>query len=76
MNAVGWQAAADEFVRYDIAPGVDHCAGGPGADQTDLLSALDAWVTQGTAPTTLTATKVSNGATRFSRPLGISSGAP
>jgi len=27
-NAVGGQAAADEFVRYYIAPGVNHCAGG------------------------------------------------
>jgi hypothetical protein len=68
-TAVGGQAAADEFVRYYIAPGVDHCAGGPGADQTDLLSALDAWVSNGTAPGTLTTTKVTNGATQFSRPL-------
>jgi hypothetical protein len=71
-TAVGGQAAADEFARYYIAPGVDHCAGGPGADATDLLSALDAWVTQGTAPATLTATKVSsNGATQFTRPLCV-----
>ena len=68
-TSVGGQAAADEFVRYYIAPGVDHCAGGPGADQTDLLAALDAWVINGTAPGTLTTAKVSNGATQFSRPL-------
>ena len=69
-NAVGGQSAANEFVRYYIAPGVDHCAGGPGADNTDLLSALDAWVTGNTAPGTLTAKKVSaTGATQFSRPL-------
>jgi len=68
-TAVGGQANADAFVRYYIAPGVDHCAGGPGADTTDLLTALDAWVTQGAAPGTLTAAKVSNGATQFSRPL-------
>ena len=41
----------------------------PGADQADLLSALDAWVTQGTAPGVLTAAKQVNGATQFTRPL-------
>jgi pimeloyl-ACP methyl ester carboxylesterase len=68
-TAVGGQTAADEFVRYYMAPGVNHCEGGPGADQTDLLGALDAWVVKGTAPGTLSATKVSNGAVQASRPL-------
>ncbi|KQP21753.1 tannase/feruloyl esterase family alpha/beta hydrolase [Pseudorhodoferax sp. Leaf267] len=67
--AVGGQAAMDGFARYYIAPGVNHCSGGPGADDTDLLSALDAWASQGTAPGTLTATKVAGGATQFTRPL-------
>lgn len=68
-DAVGGQANADEFVRYYIAPGVNHCAGGPGADDADLLAALDAWVTEGTAPATLAARKVADGETVFSRPL-------
>jgi alpha-beta hydrolase superfamily lysophospholipase len=67
--ALGGQAAMDGFARYYIAPGVNHCAGGPGADTTDLLSALDAWVDKGTAPGTLTATKVVAGAAQFARPL-------
>ncbi len=69
VAVVGGQANADAFVRYYIAPGVNHCAGGPGADQTDLLSALDAWVVDGTAPGTLTATKMSGTSTQFTRPL-------
>lgn len=69
VNTLGGQAAADEFVRYYIAPGVDHCAGGPGADTTDLLTALDAWVTQGSAPGTLSAAKQAGGNTTFTRPL-------
>ena len=32
VDALGGQANADNFVRYYIAPGVNHCAGGPGAD--------------------------------------------
>jgi feruloyl esterase len=69
-NAVGGAANVTEFVRFYIAPGVGHCAGGPGADTVDLLSALDAWVDRGTAPGTLTAEKRDTaGATLFSRPL-------
>jgi hypothetical protein len=68
-TTVGGQANVDEFVRYYIAPGVDHCAGGPGADQSDLLTPLDAWVTQNAAPATLTASRSANGAVQFTRPL-------
>jgi len=69
VAATGGQAAADDFMRYYVAPGVLHCRGGPGADQSDLLSALDAWVTKGTAPGTLTATRLVNGAVQGTRPL-------
>ena len=63
-------ASTDTFVRFYIAPGVNHCAGGPGADTVDLLGALDNWVTNSSAPGTLTANKVDNaGAVTFSRPL-------
>ena len=58
VNSMGGQAAADSFVRYYIAPGVNHCSGGPGADNADLLAALDSWVDKGTAPGTLTANKI------------------
>ena len=68
-TAVG-DASTDTFVRYYVAPGVNHCAGGPGADDVDLLSTLDGWVVNGTAPGTLTAQKLDTaGAVAFSRPL-------
>lgn len=70
VAAVGGQTAADAFMRYYIAPGVDHCAGGPGADTADLLTALDSWATGGTAPGTLTAQKLdASGVVQFERPL-------
>jgi hypothetical protein len=70
VAAVGGQTAADAFMRYYIAPGVDHCGGGPGADTADLLTALDNWVAGGTAPGTLTAQKLdASGAVQFDRPL-------
>jgi hypothetical protein len=61
---------ADEATRFYVAPGVNHCAGGPGADSADLLQALDAWVTEDRAPGTLTAEKRdAAGDVAFSRPL-------
>ena len=73
VNALGGRANADGSVRFYIAPGVDHCGGGVGADQTDLLTPLDKWVTRGRGPDTLTATKVdpTTGATLLSRPLCV-----
>jgi hypothetical protein len=63
--------STDTFVRYYVAPGVNHCAGGPGADNVDLLTALDNWVANdNNAPGTLTAQKLdAAGAVSFSRPL-------
>ena len=78
VTAVGGQANADQFVRYYIAPGVNHCAGGPGADSADLLSALDAWVSKGHAPGTLRARRVDalTGETVLTRPLCVYPGYP
>ena len=59
-------ARFDESVRLYLAPGVQHCGGGPGADDFDLISALDAWVSSGAPPTNIVAT---NRARNFTRPL-------
>ena len=67
---VGGQSIADTFSRFYLAPGVNHCHGGPGADKSDLLSALDAWVTSGTAPGSLAAAQLAvDGSSNFTRPL-------
>jgi hypothetical protein len=59
--------------RLYIAPGVNHCGGGPGADRFDLLTPLVAWVEEGKAPDVPVARKVDaqSGATLFSRPLCV-----
>jgi feruloyl esterase len=44
------------FVRYFPVPGMNHCSMGPAADQFDMLSPLVAWVEQGIAPASVTAT--------------------
>ena len=72
VASVGGRANADHFLRYYLAPGVNHCAGGPGADGTDLLAALDDWVVNGKAPGTMQAARVDGtGATVISRPLCV-----
>lgn len=69
-DALGPQAASASTRLY-IAPGVNHCAGGDGADSFDALGAMMDWVEKGTAPGTLTAVKrdAKTGEVKFSRPL-------
>jgi feruloyl esterase len=64
------QRQANGFMRLFMAPGMQHCAGGPGPDtfgqmvtgaqsdpQHDLTLALERWVEQGVAPEQVIATK-------------------
>ena len=69
QKAVG-AANAAQATRFYVAPGVNHCSGGTGADQVDLLTALDDWVTRSVPPATLIAEKrAPDGSSEFSRPL-------
>ncbi|MCY4013062.1 MAG: tannase/feruloyl esterase family alpha/beta hydrolase [Gammaproteobacteria bacterium] len=47
--------ATDDFLRLFMVPGMVHCAGGPGAWETDYVEPLVAWREQGTAPDRLVA---------------------
>lgn len=68
-KAVG-DVGANAATRLYIAPGVNHCASGVGADTVDLLAALDQWSSGNTAPATLNARKLdAGGAEVLSRPL-------
>ena len=62
------QRDADSFLRVYMAPGVQHCEGGPGADsfadigssadpEHNLNAALEQWVEKGKAPSTIIASK-------------------
>jgi hypothetical protein len=68
------QQNADTFVRVFMVPGMQHCGGGPGADnfgatvsvtptdaQHSLELSLEQWVEKGAAPTTIIATKFAQG---------------
>jgi len=77
---------ADSFLRLFMVPGMQHCGGGPGPDvfgqmgfsaqndpQHNLYTALEQWVEKGSAPSTVIATKQTDGggasAVRMTRPL-------
>ena len=75
------QRQANGFMRLYMAPGMQHCSGGPGPDnfgqivtrsqsdpQHDLTLALERWVEQGVAPEAVIATK-RQGATPEAPPL-------
>ncbi|ERS96217.1 hypothetical protein HMPREF1624_07126 [Sporothrix schenckii ATCC 58251] len=49
--------AVDSFYRVFVAPGVQHCGGGPGAAPSDPLASLVQWVENNKAPDTLPARK-------------------
>jgi feruloyl esterase len=55
-------AAAGDFVRMFMLPGVLHCAGGPGPSTVDWNKAIDEWVEKGTAPERLIASKAASAA--------------
>ena len=46
---------ASNFARLYRVPGMNHCSGGPAADQFDMLTPLVAWVEQGQAPASVLA---------------------
>jgi feruloyl esterase len=48
------------YARLFMAPGVFHCAGGPGPNVFDALTPLVNWVEGGVAPETILATKFVN----------------
>ncbi len=62
-------ANTSDFTRLFMQPGVGHCRGGVGPDQTDFMSAITDWVEEGRAPDRLTANAVRDGEVTMTRPL-------
>lgn len=55
--AMGGARATKRFFRLFMAPGMAHCAGGPGAWQADYVEPLVAWREEGEAPERIIATQ-------------------
>ena len=71
ITTAAGEPLAGNASRFYIAPGVNHCAGGDGADSFDTLGAMVDWVEKARAPETLLASKINRttGAVQFTRPL-------
>jgi feruloyl esterase len=70
QERMGGAKPTSTFARFYLAPGVAHCAGGPGPQPAGVLDALVAWVEDGKAPESLTAVRRDqSGAVTRSRPL-------
>jgi feruloyl esterase len=48
---------------------MNHCGGGTGTDQFDMLTALENWVEKKQTPATITASRVVQGKVEKTRPL-------
>ena len=70
MNKVMGEKAVGQFARLYLFPGGYHCAGGEGPFNFDVMSAMMAWVENGTAPFAMVASHQVGG------PRGPVSGVP
>jgi hypothetical protein len=57
QQQMGGAQKTSAFARFYLAPGVSHCAGGPGPQPAGVLDALLTWIEDGKAPETLSATR-------------------
>jgi feruloyl esterase len=67
---IGSLKKTQQFARLFMAPGMQHCGGGPGPNTFDSLGALEQWVEHGVAPDEMIATHSnSSGVVDIKRPL-------
>lgn len=57
------------FARLFLAPGMNHCGGGPGPNSFDALAALEKWAEHGEAPDRIDASHATNRVVDRTRPL-------
>ena len=68
-ESLGGRDKLNDSYRLFMAPGMGHCAGGPGPNSFDMISALEAWVERGEAPDRIIAVHRTDGEVDRSRPL-------
>jgi len=69
QDAMGGVTKVRDNYRLFMVPGMNHCAGGDGPNNFDVLGALEQWVEKGKAPEQIIATRVTNGKADRTRPL-------
>ena len=69
VETVGDAEQVHASYRLFMAPGMGHCGGGEGPSRFDMLTALEAWVEEGTAPDFIVASREQDGVVDRTRPL-------
>ena len=70
VKTMGGLSATEQFAKLFLLPGVAHCGGGQGPNNFDALTAITAWVTKDSAPSSLPATSTgSSGTVTASLPI-------
>jgi feruloyl esterase len=59
----------DDFIRLFMAPGMQHCGGGPGPNQVNWMAVVERWRESGVAPAPVEAAHVANNRVDMTRPL-------
>jgi feruloyl esterase len=68
VSALG-KSQADNAVRLFMVPGMAHCGGGEGPNTFDMLTVLEEWRENGTAPAQIIASHLTEGKVDRTRPL-------
>lgn len=69
VDTAGGTSKSDKHIRLYMAPGVAHCAGGPGPQPSGMFQALMEWVENGKEPKDLLAVRTEGGEVVQTRPL-------
>jgi feruloyl esterase len=69
LAAAGKRSNVQDNYRLFMVPGMNHCGGGVGTDQFDMLTALENWVENNQAPASIAAAKIVDGRISRTRPL-------
>ena len=59
----------DDFVRLFMAPGMQHCGGGPGPNQINYMAVMERWRENNQTPASIEAYHVTNNRVDMTRPL-------
>jgi feruloyl esterase len=69
ISKMGGASKVQENFRLFMVPGMNHCSGGLGTDQFDMLTSLENWVEKKQTPASIPASRVAGGQTVRTRPL-------
>ena len=63
------RSAAGRSIQLYMVPGMDHCQGGVGTDTFNKVAAMEEWVSNGSAPAQIVASRSTEGKIDRTRPL-------